>query len=94
MQDENFGRECFLHPSKDYSKVGVVKIALSLINFTTYIFINIGGQHSSLAAHWLSVAGDHGSNPGRGETFFLSFLELLSNDCHLLGRFAPNCYRL
>ena len=32
------------------------------------------GQHNSLVAHWLSVFGDHGSNPGGGEKIPLLFL--------------------
>ena len=35
------------------------------------------GQRSSLVAHWLSVTGDHGSNPVRGEHFSI-YLRIIS----------------
>ena len=31
---------------------------------------NLVGQHSSLVTHWLSVLGDHGSDPGGKRTIF------------------------
>ena len=37
------------------------------------------GQHSSLVAHWLLVAGDHGSNPGGVEK-----ITLLCLSCNLM----------
>ena len=36
--------------------------------------LDLEGQRSSLVANWLSIAVDHGSNPGGGEIFLLSFL--------------------
>ena len=31
------------------------------------------GQHSSLKAHWISLAGDQSANPGGGENVLLFF---------------------
>ena len=45
-------------------------------NYLYQLSMNIWGQCSSLVAHWLSFAGDHGSNSDRGEKISSFVFEL------------------